>query len=340
MKIALLAPLRFPVGQPYAGGVEMHSHLLAKELRTRGHTVTLFAHPKSDESFGLVPCSLSEGAGFGATTFAYRRVMKELARGDFDLVHNNSLHFLPPLLTGTLPFPMVTTLHTPPYRSFRLTAALTRRTASHQYVSISRFIQSQWSGLIGKSTVIHNGIPLSEWPYSPVAVPRTAVWFGRFTPEKGAEYAIEAAQRAGYRLTLAGPVYDQPYFDQKVAPRLNEQITYAGHLNQPELASLVGRSSVGLVTSVWDEPFGLAYVEMAACGTPVAAFDSGAAREIIREQCGALVAKRDVAALAQVLGELKSRERSGCRQYIETHFPVSRMVEGYLAVYEGAITGK
>ncbi len=337
MKIALLAPLRYPVRQPYAGGVEMHTHMLAKELRARGHEITLFAHPESDKSFGLVPCLLTEEAGFGATTFAYRRVMKELAKGDFDLVQNNSLHFLPPLLAGTLSFPMVTTLHTPPYRSFRLTGALTRKTASHQYVSISRFIQSQWSGLIGESSVVHNGIQLSEWPYSPVAVPKTAVWFGRFTPEKGAEYAIEAAQRAGYRLTLAGPVYDQHYYDQKIAPRLNEQVTYAGHLNQPELASLVGRSAVGLVTSVWDEPFGLAYVEMAACGTPVAAFDSGAAREIITEQCGALVAKRDVAALAQVLGELKSRERSGCRQHIETHFPVSRMVEGYLGVYEGAI---
>lgn len=339
MKIALLAPLRYPVRQPYAGGVEMHSHLLAKELRARGHEITLFAHPESDESFGLRPFPLAEGAGLGATVFAYRRVMKELAKGDFDLVHNNSLHFLPPLLAGTLPFPMVTTLHTPPYRSFQLTASLTRKTASQQYVSISRFIQAQWSGLIGESIVVHNGIQLAEWPYSPVAVPGTAVWFGRFTPEKGAEYAIEAAQRAGYRLTLAGPVYDQRYFDQKIRPRLNEQITYAGHLNQPELASLVGRSAVGLVTSVWDEPFGLAYVEMAACGTPVAAFDSGAAREIITDQCGVLVAKRDVAALAQVLGELPRKERSACRQHIEAHFPVSRMVEGYLEVYEGIIRG-
>jgi len=340
MKIALLAPLWHPIRQPYAGGVEMHTHLLAGELRARGHEVTLFAHPDSDASGGLVPCPLPKGAGFWPTTLACWRAIKKLAEGDFDLVHNNSLSFLPPMLAGSLPCPMVTTLHMPPYRSFRLTAGPTRRNKNHHYVSISRFIQQQWSGVAGASTVVHNGIPLADWPFSAVAVPKTAVWFGRFTPEKGAEYAIEAARRAGYRLSLAGPVHDRAYFEEKIVPQLDEHITYAGHLAQPELAALVGRSAVGMVTSVWDEPFGLVYLEMAACGTPVAAFDSGAASEIINDQCGALVAKKDVAALAQVLSELKNKERPGCRRHIEANFPVQRMVEGYLEVYRRAVSDR
>jgi glycosyltransferase involved in cell wall biosynthesis len=96
---------------------------------------------------------------------------------------------------------------------------------------------------------------------------------------------------------------------------------------------LVGRSAVGLATSVWDEPFGLVYLEIPACGTPVAAFDSGAAKEIITAETGAIVPKYDVGALAQVLGKLEGRHRAGCRASVAEKFPVERMVAEYLRLY-------
>jgi glycosyltransferase involved in cell wall biosynthesis len=336
MKIALLAPLRFPIAEPFAGGLEMHTYLLAHGLQARGHEVTLFAHPASDAALEIVPCPVPEGVGTVAYALAIRKAVKRIAAGGFDVVHNNSIHFLPPLLARALPFPMVTTLHTPPYKSHRFTAGLSRKAGNHTYVAISRFLGEQWLPFVGDYSVVHNGVDLLAWPFSPAAEAKTAVWYGRFTPEKGAEFAIAAARLAGYRLTLAGPVYDQAYFDEQVAPALSDHITYAGHLSQAALAVLVGQSAVGLVTSVWDEPFGLAYVEMLACGTPVAGFRSGAAAEIITEQTGVLVSKRDVQALAQVLGEVEgSKDRRACRQRAEAAFPVAEMVEGYLAVYRG-----
>lgn len=336
MKIAILAPLRFPIAEPFAGGLEIHTYLLAQGLAERGHEVTLFAHPESEASVNIVACPVVEGAGTVAYALAIRKAVRRIAAGDFDVIHNNSIHFLPPLLARNLPFPMVTTLHTPPYKSHRFTAGFTRRSGNHTYVAISRFLGEQWSSVIGESRVVYNGIDLAAWPFFPVAEAKTAVWYGRFTPEKGAEFAIEAARLAGYRLTLAGPVYDQPYFEQKIAPLLNESITYAGHLSQTDLAALVGRSAVGLVTSVWDEPFGLAFVEMLACGTPVAGFRSGAAAEIITENTGVLVEKRNVQALAQVLGKVEgSKARQACRSRAEAEFPVAAMVESYLKVYRG-----
>jgi len=334
MKIAILAPLRFPIAEPFAGGLEIHTHLLARGLAKLGHEVTLFAHPGSGTGLKVVPCPVAENAGLFASTFAVRAAVRRIAEGDFDVVHNNSIHFLPPLLARSLPFPMVTTLHTPPYRPHRLTAGLTGQTQSHHYVAISHFLGEQWAQLVGKCSVVHNGISLDAWPFSEAAEDKTAVWYGRFTPEKGAEYAIRAARAAGYRLTLAGPVYDQGYFDAEVAPLLGDGITYTGHLSQTELAALVGRSAVGLVTSVWDEPFGLAYAEMLACGTPVAGFRSGAAAEIITNETGALVEKYDVQALTQVLGEVEeSKVRKDCRRRAEEDFPVAKMVEAYLRIY-------
>jgi UDP-glucose:tetrahydrobiopterin glucosyltransferase len=35
MKIAILAPLKFPIAEPFHGGLEMHTHLLARELVAR-----------------------------------------------------------------------------------------------------------------------------------------------------------------------------------------------------------------------------------------------------------------------------------------------------------------
>jgi glycosyltransferase involved in cell wall biosynthesis len=334
MKIAILAPLRFPIAEPFAGGLEIHTHLLARGLVKRGHEVRLFAHPDSSSEFEVVPCPVNENAGFLTYSRAIRAAVREIAAGDFDVVHNNSIHFLPPMLAQDLPFPMVTTLHTPPYKSHRLTARLTRRLRNHSYASISHFLGGQWAHLIKDYTVVHNGIDLMSWPFSATAEAKTAVWYGRFTPEKGAEFAIKAARAAGYRLKLAGPVYDQQYFDEKVAPLLDEEVAYVGHLSQGELAALVGRSAAGLVTSVWDEPFGLAYVEMLACGTPVAGFRSGAAGEIVTEETGTLVDKYDVQALAQVLGEVeRSKDRRACRQRAEAAFPISSMIDQYLEIY-------
>lgn len=334
MKIAILAPLRFPIAEPFAGGLEIHTHLLARGLVKRGHEVTLFAHPGSEAGCNLVACPVAEQAGFLTYSLAIRVAVRKISEGDFDVVHNNSIHFLPPLLARTLPCPMVTTLHTPPYKSHRLTAGFTRKSRNHTYVAISRFLGGVWDDLVGDYSVVHNGIELAVWPFSAGAEAKTAVWYGRLTPEKGAEYAIAAARAADYRLTLAGPAYDQGYFDEKIAPLLDDRIVYLGHLSQTELAVLVGRSAVGLVTSVWDEPFGLAYVEMLACGTPVVGFRSGAAEEIVTAETGTLVARYDVQALTRVLGEVeRSIDRRACRRRAESAFLVERMVVDYLEIY-------
>ncbi len=332
MRLAILAPLRFPIAEPFHGGLEMHTHLLARKLEASGHEVTLFAHPDSDSSFRLQPVSLAEHAGFGGQVFAYRKAVKQIKAGRFDAVHNNSIHFLPPLLAGSLNCPVITTLHTPPYKSLRIGGRLSVA-SNHQFVSISKHLHDTWSPYIGEHQVIHNGLDETQWAFSSEATPNTAVWFGRFTPEKGAEYAIAAAKSAGFRLTLAGPVYNQQYFQQKIAPLFDEQITYAGHIDQQQLSTLIGSSSVGMVTSVWDEPFGLAYIEIAACGTPVAAFASGAAPEVVLPDMGTIVPKRDIKALAQVLSSVQSKDRALCRAAALDNFSADRMVKKYLHCY-------
>ncbi len=43
MDVAIVATARFPIAEPLAGGLEMHTYVLAAELAGRGHTVTVYA---------------------------------------------------------------------------------------------------------------------------------------------------------------------------------------------------------------------------------------------------------------------------------------------------------
>ena len=90
---------------------------------------------------------------------------------------------------------------------------------------------------------------------------RRLVWFGRFTPEKAPHLAVEPALRAHRPLVLAGTLSDSVYFAERIAPRLSDEVRYAGYLDQNALARLIGGSATALVTPTWDEPYGLVIAE-------------------------------------------------------------------------------
>jgi hypothetical protein len=48
LRIALIAPNRFSIRQPFAGGLEAHVWHLARAMADEGHRVTLFAEEGSD----------------------------------------------------------------------------------------------------------------------------------------------------------------------------------------------------------------------------------------------------------------------------------------------------
>lgn len=350
MNIAIIAHLTFPIGQPFHGGLEMHTHSLTQELMGRGHDVTLFALEDSDPSFKVVQPTLDAtdregeialfelapdfGAHFVSQFHAYMEILTTIKHGDFDIVHNNSLHFLPLSIAHTLGCPMVTTLHCPPFASLRSGVILARPYLGNQFVAVSESVAEQWHDDITSCKVVHNGIQVDRWEPTERAEPNTAFWYGRFCPEKGPEYAIQAAKRAGYKLRLAGSIYDHDYFQREIEPLLDADIAYIGHLDHQHICREVGRASVGLFTSTWDEPFGLVLPEMLACGTPIVSFDSGAAGEILDETCGIIVPKRDIEAMAAAMPRAAALDRADCRRRAARDFPIQRMISDYEKVYE------
>lgn len=345
LRICLVASSLYPIGEPFAGGLEAMTHQLARELLRRGHEVSLFAAPGSDPALDateldvprFVPSPAAEAdvnappRRWMAEHHAYLGLMLDLARDAstrFDVVHNNSLHHLPVAMAHTVDVPLVTTLHTPPVPWLESAVALSP--ASSSFAAVSEHTSRAWAHL-APAVPILNGVDVERWTPGPGGGP--AVWSGRLVAEKAPHEAIDACRLAGIPLVLAGPVPDEAYFEREIAPRLGRQAVHVGHLDHKALTRLLGRASVALVTPAWDEPYGLVAAEAMACGTPVAAYDRGALREVVADEAGALAPGGDVEALAVAVTAALGLDRGAVRRHAVQHCSLRRMVDEYERLY-------
>jgi glycosyltransferase involved in cell wall biosynthesis len=345
MRICLIASSRYPIRQPFAGGLESLTHTLAAELSRRGHEVSLFAAPGSDPELPVQALPMASFAPSAVAMsdvntpqlasllehHAYLGLMLELAAHGaerFDVVHNNSLHHLPVAMAPALPVPMITTLHTPPVPWLESAIALAPDTSV--FAAVSGFTQSAWSHVV-PSTRVLNGVDTAAW--SPGTGGGPAVWVGRLVPEKAPHLAIDAAREAGIPIVLAGPMSDPAYAEREVRPRLGADARYLGHLDRDALVEVLGAASAAVVTPAWDEPYGLVAAEALACGTPVACFSRGALPELVVPGVGALARPDDPTDLARAIDEALLCDRDVVRRHAVAACSLTRMIEEYEALY-------
>lgn len=344
MKIAVIAPPRFAIREPFAGGLEAQVWHTCAALQSLGVEVELYGAVGSHFAAPGLQFPLPDWSASGlpasdttlppATAREHARLMHVLLDrlasdvDGYDLVHNQCLYPEPLDRAGELPMPMLTTLHTPPF--WELTDVL--HPAAGAFVAVSAHIRDAWAMLDRSVPVIPNGIDISRWPVGPGG-PDLA-WFGRLVPEKAPHLAIDAARLAGRSIVLAGRIGDRRYFDDEVRPRLGPGARHLGALHQRQIASLVGSSRAVLVTPMWPEPFGLVAAEAAACGTPVAAFAAGGLPEVVIDGVtGRCVPQGSVDALAAAVDEVGQLDRRQVRAAALARFDVRVMAERYLALY-------
>ncbi|WP_315760780.1 glycosyltransferase [Sphingomonas sp. Y38-1Y] len=350
MRIAILAHLRQPIAEPFAGGMESHCWHLVRGLADRGHEVVLFASGDSDAAFTIdpvvqehyeraFPWHVYRGSAVltGYLDAAYGAACDRIERGGFEVVHNNSLHRFPLEPRRTAKVPTVTSLHVPPYDALHWFVNASATPGHRLTVTSRRQLDAWWpSGAPPEASVLHNGIDPSRWPF--VANGNgEAVWCGRLAPNKGPHLAIDAARLAGIPLTLFGAIEDTDYFAAEVRPRLGSSIRYGGHLNGAALAAELGRASVFVFTPCWDEPFGLVAIEAMACGLPVAAFDMGAASEVVGDG-GVMAAPNDVQALAKSIVGALAIPRHVPHDRVRRCFTHDIWLNGCEALYRAAST--
>ena len=344
MRIALLSHMHHPIAEPYQGGTEAHTAMLADALVARGHEVTLYAkegsvstatvHPLVPANFEFLnrasPLVRKQQRGFLAESVHHS--IDLIRDGDFDVVLNNSLSSLPYSLMDDLP--MLTVLHTPANLD-DVTAIVGRPGWSasplHRWVTVSQNNARDWRPLLPEVGVVHNGIHLERWLSTVAARPGVAVWAARITGEKGLHLAIDAARAAGMEFEFAGPVSRPDYFAEQIAPRLGADVRYRGHLAHAALADFLASGAVFVASPLWAEPFGLSMVEALACGTPVAALPYGAARELIGPHAGAIAGSEEVADLADAIFRASRVDRRDARE-AAARFAFDGMIDGYESV--------
>ena len=247
----------------------------------------------------------------------------------FDVIHYQAKYH--PL---SLPFarlagvPLVVSLHHSPDASE--VALWARHYPDTPFVAASQAQARSMRGLNVVGIVPH-AIDVAAFPYAPEA--RDYLLFlGRFTEGKGVLQAIDAARRAGLPLLIAAEANE--YYLEKVAPLVDgTHVVYAGEVAGAAKAALLGGARALLYPVQADEPFGLVLAEATTCGTPVAALDRGAVREVVENGVtGGVFESLD--ALVAGLPRVLALDRARVRAVAAERFSVDRMVAGYSAVYQ------
>jgi glycosyltransferase involved in cell wall biosynthesis len=115
----------------------------------------------------------------------------------------------------------------------------------------------------------------------------------RLSAEKGVDLAVEACERAGLPLVVAGDGPDAA----AVRAGAGERVRFVGQIAPGEVAQLRARAALAIVSSRCAEVMPLAAVEAMAAGVPVVATAMGGLPELVQDP-GALVPPGDAVALA------------------------------------------
>ncbi len=339
LKIAHVAPVATSVPPRKSGSVQAMTSLLTEGLVARGHHITLFATGDSTTSATLAaiyphgywhdpamwPWELYEMLNMAA---AVERAT------EFDLIHFEAFYYPLSLAFSRLtPTPIVQTVHHAPSQA---EVALWTRYPDAPFIAISQEQARLLDGLHVAAVVPH-GIDTDRFRFSPTA-DDYLLFLGRFTEGKGPLQAIEVAKRVGMKLLLVAA--DEPYYREHVASHVDgTQIVYVGEADFDTKVRLYGGARALLYPVQAGEPFGLVLAEAMACGTPVAALDRGAVREVVEDGVTGVVFGT-VDEMAAGLDRVLTLDRAAVHRHAAQQFSVARMVDGYVDAYRGILAAR
>ena len=355
MRIAMLAPINWPIPPAGYGPWEQVACNLTEGLVKLGHDVTLFAAGGTTSSATVVetvPYAMStwpeeernrvrkydpetgllEGPPDGRVLeqLHIATCMERAAAGEFDVVHSH-LHVHALAFGRLIKCPLVSTLHGAAW--VRAAHAIFKAYKELPFVSLSN-AERQLLPELNYVATVYNGIPLDTFPFE-AKKEDYLLFAGRLSPEKGPAEAIEVARRSGRRLLIAGMIEEQyqDYYDAKVKPYIDgKQVEYLGLLSQKDLAPIYRKAAAVLFMINWCEPCSMVGIETQASGTPLIGTRFGYLPEIIIDaETGFLVDSVDHA--VEAVNKLDRLDPAACRKNVETRFSAPVMAKGYDAVY-------
>jgi len=355
LRVAMLAPVAWPVPPDGYGPWEQVVSNLTEELVASGHEVTLFAAAGSQttaqlvqtvpHAFSLWPESernaprrfdpvsgLLEGPpDFRALEQQHIAACIEAARdGGFDVVHSH-LHVLALVFSRLVPCPFVSSLHGAAW--VKSSHAVFDRYLDQPFVSLSD-AERQLKPDLNYVATVYNGIRLDAFPLC-AQKEDYLLFAGRLAPEKGAAESVQIAKLSGMPLRIAGMIepQHQAYFDERIKPHLDDRnVTYLGLLSQRDLAPQYQRAAAVLFPISWCEPCSMVGIEAQCSGTPIIGTRYGYLPELVKHgETGFLVDSVEEA--AEAADRLTQIDPRTCRANVEARFSAPVMAAGYERVY-------
>jgi len=330
----MLAPIAWRVPPRRYGPWEQVVYDLTEALLDLGVEVVLYATCDS-ETRAPLRCTAAKPlwedpeADWKVEEFLHiARAMEEA--GEFDLVHNH-YDFMPLYFTPFVRVPVLTTIHG--FSSEKIKKVYRRYAALPHvhYVAISEADKDPGLPYLG---VVHHGVDPRRFRVGEGG--RHLLVLSRIHPDKGIREAILFARKSRLPLKIAGPVQDEAYFQNEVAPLLGEGVEFLGPVD-PETRQTLLDGAIALLHFVnFKEPFGLAPVEAMMSGVPVLARPLGALPETVRHgETGFLV--RDWEEALEYLEAVRRLDRWAIRRYAEACFSRERMARDYLGLYRKVV---
>ncbi|GGM96047.1 glycosyl transferase [Thermus composti] len=330
----MLAPIAWRVPPRRYGPWEQVVYDLTEALLDLGVEVVLYATCDS-ETRAPLRCTAAKPlwedpeADWKVEEFLHIATAMEEA-GAFDLVHNH-YDFMPLYFAPFVKVPVLTTIHG--FSSEKIKKVYRRYAALPHvhYVAISEADKDPGLPYLG---VVHHGVDPRRFRVGRGG--EHLLVLSRIHPDKGIKEAILFARKAGLPLKIAGPVQDEAYFREEVAPLLGDGVAFLGPVD-PETRRALLDGAIALLHFVnFKEPFGLAPVEAMMSGVPVLARPLGALPETVCHGATGFLVESWEAAL-DYLEALKRLDRLAIRRYAEARFSRERMARDYLELYRKVV---
>jgi glycosyltransferase involved in cell wall biosynthesis len=209
-----------------------------------------------------------------------------------------------------------------------------------------------------RPNIIFNGVDTSEFAPADsnkckkkigLAGQRVALFVGRFYPQKGLNYLIEALailKREGrlsknFKALLVGEGPELPSLRERAYKSgISSHIVFVGPKKIEELPLYYNACDFFVLPSLW-EGLPIAALEAMACGKPVLATKVGGTPQIVKHlNNGALVPPKNPARLAEELSNFYTQKyplkkwRKNCRLVVVRNYSFYSMFEKYLKLYE------
>ena len=242
------------------------------------------------------------------------------------------------------------------YGNFLLSLIRSRITTRILYQS--EFTRRWWNDWYGRpskpASVVHNGVDLAEYtPSGPGQPPaercRLLVVEGSLGGgyDMGLDNAVQLArilhEKHGFPMELQVVGRIEPAHQAQVASRSPVPILWAGAVARERIPE-IDRAAHLFFSADLNPACPNSVIEALACGLPVAAFDTGAMKEVVGGEAGRIVPyggdpwrleEPDVPALAEAsAGILRDRPRfsRAARLHAEQALGLDKMMDGYLQV--------